>query len=393
MAVTAEGLRSFEGQKASAKKRERGPVVLTPRDRELLVHLALARHLSADQIGRLVFAGKTDSIVRRRLCRLASGKHAYVRRVPFRTRDGVRTVVWSLGSLGYLAARNLFGEIPDRPVNDPGAEFLEREVGLNELYVGLAAAASRKRVPLDRRPFRWLSSDSARLPWTEFDAKSKSPASRLIRPDTTVEMLEPKRRIFIELETGPLGLHRDNTHGRDALKLKAKIDRYVRFLVTPLSSLLNETFYLRAFSDGWPAELLFLVRSATRRDDIADNVASTWRPTNDRVPFTIRALTLDEAPAALCDAAKLSLDLPSLSRASPATSETLTCEEIRALYDFYNGAIAAIAAVRQFAKNNPQLARRVPVPEYPANHQTVKQICLRLAETLQNRVSRRTDGA
>ena len=104
---------------ASAKKRERGPVVLTPRDRELLVHLALARHLSADQIGRLAFAGKTDSIVRRRLCRLASGKHPYVGRVPFRTRDGVRIVVWSLRSLGYLAARNLFGEIPNRPVNIP----------------------------------------------------------------------------------------------------------------------------------------------------------------------------------------------------------------------------------------------------------------------------------
>jgi len=219
-----------------------------------------------------------------------------------------------------------------------------------------------------------------RLPWTEFDANNRSPANRLIRPDATVEMLETKRRIFIELEISPLGLHRDNTRGRDALK--AKIDRYVRFVVTPLSSLLKETFYLRAFSDGWPAGLLFLVRSAVRRDAIAEYVASTWRPANDRVPFTIRALTLNEGPAALCDAAKLSLDLPSLCRASPATSETLTCEEIRAIYDFYNGAIAAIAAVRRLAKNNPQLASTVPVPEYPANHQTVKHICLRLAQTL-----------
>jgi hypothetical protein len=310
--------------------------------------------------------------------------------VPFRTRDGVRTVVWSLRPLGYLAARNLFGEIPDRPVNDPGAEFLEREVGLNELYVGLAAAASRKKLLFERRPFRWLSSDSMRLPWTEFDATSNSPANRLIRPDATVEMLEAKRRIFIELEIGPLGFHRDNTRGPDALK--AKIDSYVRFVVTPLSSLLNETFYLRAFSDGWPAELLFLVRSTARRDAITEYIASAWRPANDRVPFTIRALTLNDAAAALCDAANLSLELPSLSRATPATCGTLTCEEIRAIYDFYNGAIAAIAALRQLAKNNPQLARTVPVPKYPTNHQTVKQVCLRLAETLQNRVSRRTDG-
>ena len=53
-------------------------------------------------------------------------------------------------------------------------------------------------------------------------------------------------------------------------------------------------------------------------------------------------------------------------------------EEVRAVYDFYNGAIAAIAAVRQFAKSNPQLAATLPVPEYPANHDIVKQLCVRL---------------
>ena len=54
----------------------------------------------------------------------------------------------------------------------------------------------------------------------------------------------------------------------------------------------------------------------------------------------------------------------------------LTAVEVRAFYDFYNRAVAAIAAVRQFAKNNPEVA--LPVPEYPPNHEVVKQVCLRL---------------
>ena len=56
----------------------------------------------------------------------------------------------------------------------------------------------------------------------------------------------------------------------------------------------------------------------------------------------------------------------------------LTQDEVRAVYDFYNGAIAAIAAVRQFAKSNPQLAAAMPVPEYPSKHNIVKQLCVRL---------------
>src|SRR4051812_4525356 len=141
MGVTAEEL---EKQVASPEDNERRPVSLTLRDRELFVHLAIARYLSLEQITKLVFAGKNDSIARRRLSRLVGGKHQYVRRLPFRTKANGSAVAWTLKPLGYLAAHNFFEETPEQPVHDPpSAEFLEHDVLLNELYVALALAAKR----------------------------------------------------------------------------------------------------------------------------------------------------------------------------------------------------------------------------------------------------------
>ena len=377
MRITSEALRSVEKQEMGSKANAPPPVVLTQRDRELFVHLAIARYLSLEQIAKLVFPGKTDSIAPRRLRRLASGKHQYIRRLPFRTKAGGMALAWSLKPLGFLAAHNLFAATPEQPTHDPpGAEFLEHDVWLNELYVALAVATRRKKLSFDRWPFRWLPSDSARLPWTEFDREASSPASRLICPDATIELLHAKRRVFIELETGThtLGFRREGASGRNATK--TKIDRYTRFVVTPVSNNLNESFYLQAFPDRWPAELLFVVPSVTRRDAIAAYVSGSWRPMNAAVQFAIRALTLEEAPADLCCAAQLSVEP---AAAQPAMhSATLAPEEVRAFYDFYNGAIASIAAVRQAVKNNPQLAAALPVPEYPPNHELVKRICARI---------------
>ena len=164
MRVTSE---EVEKQASGPRESERRPVALTPRDRELFVHLAIARYLSLEQISKLVFPGKNDSIARRRLSRLVSGKYQYVRRLPFRTKAGGSAVAWSLKPLGYMAAHNLFDASPEQPTHDPsGAEFLEHDVWLDELYVALAAAAKHKKFSFDRWPFRWLPSDSARLPWT-----------------------------------------------------------------------------------------------------------------------------------------------------------------------------------------------------------------------------------
>src|SRR5206468_2736706 len=105
-----------------------------------------------------------------------------------------------------------------------------------------------------------------------------------------------KRRIFIEFETGThmLGFQRDGAPGRNATK--AKIERYTRFVMAPTTGLGNDTPYLQTFPDGWPAELLFVVPSRVRRDAIVEFVASSWRPMNESVGFSIRALTFEQAP-------------------------------------------------------------------------------------------------
>ena len=128
--------------------------MLTARDRELLVHLAMARHLSGEQIRKLMFSGKADSISRRRLSSLVSGKFPYIRRLPFRRKDGRPVVAWSLAPLGYMAARNFFAGIRQRAGADaPGAEFLEHQVRLNDLYIALAVAElSRRGVKFSSKP-------------------------------------------------------------------------------------------------------------------------------------------------------------------------------------------------------------------------------------------------
>src|SRR4051812_30329116 len=350
MGVTSEGIRSVEGPSSVVKQQDRRPVALTTRDRELFVHLATARYLTAEQISQLVFSGKTDSIARRRLSRLVSGAHPYIRRLPFRTKAGGQSIAWCLKPLGYMAARALFSGTPEQPTHDPpGAEFLEHDIWLNDLYVALATAASRKKLAFDRWPFRWLASDSARLPWTEFDRERGSPVTRLIAPDATVELLHARRRVFVEAETGThtLGFRRDAVGGRNATK--AKIERYTRFMVTPANSS-AATFYLQSFPDNWPAELLFVVPTDARRDAITQYVATSWRPAAESVQFAIRAMTFEDAVRGLCRGAQLILESAPGTRI-PQSLATVTVEEVRAIYEFYNGTIAAIAAVRQFAKD------------------------------------------
>jgi hypothetical protein len=362
-------------QMANERGNEQRPVVLTARDRELFVHLAISRYLTSDQIAKLVFSGKTASIAPRRLRRLAAGKHQYVRRLPFRTKDGGMALAWTLKPLGYMAAHNYFRGTPEPPTHDPpGADFLEHDMVLNELYVALATAAKHKRFSFDRWPFRWLPSDSARLPWTELDSDVNTTATRLICPDATLEFLHLHRRIFIELETGThtLGFNRDGPAGRNATK--TKIERYARFVVAPGPGRDGVTFYRQAFQDGWPAELLFVVPSVARREAINEFVSH--ERTSRQGTFDVRALTLEEAPKTLCRAAELAA-----GTATPLprhVAGALSSEEMLAVYDFYNAAIAAIGAVRQFAKSNPSLAAHLPVPDYPSNHEVVKQLCVRL---------------
>ena len=233
MGVTAERIGLLDKDASGPKESEHRPAVLVQRDRELFVHLAIARFLTTKQIRRLVFPDAADSVARRRLNRLADGEHAYLSRIRFQTRADGPVVAWSLRPLGHMVARNLFSSVPELPRHTlPASEFLEQIARLNELYMALAAAAASAKLPFDRWPFRWRSGDAARLPWSELNREKESSANHLIYPDAVLELPGEKRRCFIRVENGlhALALRRGGALARNTLKLK--IERYTRFVLT-----------------------------------------------------------------------------------------------------------------------------------------------------------------
>jgi hypothetical protein len=126
--------------------------------------------------------------------------------------------------------------------------------------------------------------------------------------------------------------------------------------------------------------LLFVAPVAAHRDAIAQWAAGEWYGSNEALPFNVRILTFEEAHFELCRMAGLPSGRSSgLAAASAVVS--VTAAEVRALYEFYNATIAGISAVRRFAKSQPGIAT-LPLPEYPANHETMKGICVRLAGRL-----------
>ena len=98
----------------------------------------------------------------------------------------------------------------------------------------------------------------------------------------------------------------------------AKLDRYGTFFRAPAGNPFageRETFYERAFRDGWPAEVLFVTPSAARRDSIARVI--TAREHSDKYKFAARALTLAESRQVLCRALYGADQPPGIARQVP----------------------------------------------------------------------------
>jgi hypothetical protein len=334
----------------------------------------MTRYLTTAQFEALLFMGASESVARRRLARLA--KASYLRRVPYRNSAGEPAMAWTLEVAGYLAARRVHADLPPVPTYQVKPDQLEHDLMLNSLYLSLAVAARAKQLPLGRWPFRWIPSAAARQPWREYDRASGREESRMLLPDAILELAGTRRRVFIEAETGSHTLgFRTETESRGSTK--SKIERYTRYVAEPAAGEGRATFYEAAFSDRWAPELLFVVPSNARRDNIRDFVNREWRPANPSVALGVRALTFDEAGAEL--ARTCSLAPPNTPTAQPSPL-TLTQAELKTIYAFYNAANQAIAAVRELAKRQP--GSRFPAPEYPSNHQEMKELCIRIAEAL-----------
>src|SRR5260370_4954352 len=240
---------------------------ITRRDRELLAMMATARYLSSEQIQRLFFSGRTEAACRIRLFQLAGlGKQPqptpYIRRLRFRSFEGKWFSAWAPTPLGYVVTRAVLGTEPKLPAGDISASFLEHCVRLNDLLVGLIATGTGRFPSARHLPFRWLASDSLRLPCRDYDRHAGIHRARIIQPHATLDLPAISKRYFLECEMGtqPLLSEDPSRAGATAHKL----DRYSRFMSTYVDTEMKRTAYAGVFPDRWPAQRAFPLYTPTR---------------------------------------------------------------------------------------------------------------------------------
>jgi hypothetical protein len=277
---------------------------LTERDRRVFSLLALARHLSTGQLGALCFPGRSDRLVRRRLLYLSDeapgrANKGYVRKRQFRTSDGHLRMAWELTALGeYQAGRVIkLPELPARPA--PGVEFLEHNLGLNEILVRLAPRDKRGvAFAPDPSVWTWTRGDLLKLDFSMYESLGRE-KERLLRPDAVVTLPRERRRLFIEFETGnhPIRTHQADRHGATI----HKVARYATFFqgYTSLAGRDRDvTFCARAFPDGFAPELVIVSHGAQRRDNV-NAAIDEWARRRAGPALKVRAVLLADLVAEL----------------------------------------------------------------------------------------------
>ncbi len=246
------------------------PRRLQTQDRAVLALLGLCRYLTAGQVVALGVAGRTEKGVARRLRGLAGDGRASVRArpapllraVPYRTYAGEAARLWGLLSAGAAVASAELGREVKPLRADVGAVFAEHFIVLTDLFVQLARPYLAAGIAPAALPFHWNVAEDVELPWCEPDEVGCARA-RVIRPDAVLQAPASRRRFFIECEMGthtltPLSPDKPQATVR---KLE-RYDAYVSGLADVPSRL---SHYRRKYPDGWPCELLFLVRSNSRQ--------------------------------------------------------------------------------------------------------------------------------
>jgi hypothetical protein len=280
---------------------------LTERDRELVGHLGLVRYLRTNQIAEMMFKGRAQPVLSARLGELAE-RHgncrALVKRLWFVNGEGRRVQVWALTPSGYGLAEEVLGQQLKVPRHDVASQFLEHATGVNELYVALV---KRQEAPLREatkrgkpaadfarvsQAFRWIPSEELELPFSEYVRDEGRARDRRLQPDAVLEDPARKRRYLIEYETGTATV-RNVQHKTATL---TKLARYAHFILGFAEAHGNATYYSKHFTDGFTPIVLFIARTAARRDTIAEAVAG-WARGEINAQFQVRALTIDQACA------------------------------------------------------------------------------------------------
>jgi len=362
--------------------------------------LGLVRYLRTNQIAEMMFRGRAQSVLSARLGELAD-RHgncrALVKRLWFVNGEGRRVQVWTLTPSGYGLAEEVLGRRLKVPRHDVASQFLEHATGVNELYVALtkrpdaprrADWSERRGKPADdfaRVPtsFRWVPSEDLELPFAEYVREEDRSRDRRLQPDALLEDPVRKRRYLIEYETGSATVR--NTQHKTATL--TKLARYSHFILGFADAHGRATYYSKHFADGFTPVVLFIARTAARRETIAEAVAG-WAGGEMNPRFQVRSLTVEqtcaesralilgEKPAVPAQATTAAPAAPP-SRASQ-DGVLLSWKELELLRRFQDEALHAIQRVRRTVRAGQPVVSEPRYPEQTAAAERLLQWLLAL---------------
>ncbi len=346
----------------------------TDRDRQLVGLLGVVRYLSTEQLCRLFYDGRNIDNMRRRLLRLAGRgalafKRAFIRRLFYRTYEGQRREMWTLTNAGYNLAATVLDTVIKIPRHDVGAAFREHAIVLNELFVALMMPPRGGYARARHTQFRWIASDTVRLPWKQHLGHGSTTPDRLVLPDAVLEIPSAKRRLFLECE---MGTHPIVSAARPKPgSTIAKVQNYEGFLRSYVDARATQTFYVRSYPDNYVPEVLFLVRTAHRAKTVNEAIQQ-WQQRLGTQTCLARALTAEAARDELLAVLRSQAN-PDQRDAAVRSERGISLQDIATLRRFYNGTVLAFKEMRAKAR-----AQREAPPAYPPMVEEMQALVERL---------------
>ncbi len=225
------------------------------------------------------------------LTKAAGGQPAILKELGYATHEGWKNV-FGLTGYGYLVAQERLGkELLKVPRHDVSPQFLKHSVLLSEFLLGLVPQNGKHPAKIPTN-FRWIPGEYLDLQFSEYMPESRSERRRL-QPDAVLEIPSPRKRYFVEIETGSATIWEQEK----LTSTLTKLNRYSHFLRGYAGNVFHgdsSTFYSRAFPDHWPAEVLFVALGAHRRDSIK-KAHEKWKFGRGGEDMVVRAMTLGEA--------------------------------------------------------------------------------------------------
>jgi hypothetical protein len=353
--------------------------------------LGLCRYLTIQQVMELGLGAKMEITTGHRLRGLAgeatrskirASSPPLLRRFPFRSFDGKRLILWTLTPSGYRLASGELGFALQVPRTDVGAQFAEHFVLLTDLVVRLLRPFVDGSASLRNLPFSWDVAGDVDLPWREADTEGET-RSRVLRPDAVLTLPRAQRRFFIECETGANTLVAEGAYRRHAVA--SKLDRYETFISGLADVPSRMTHYQRRYPDGWPCEVLFLIRSE-RRQRNTDSAIAAFASARANTRFSARAFLLPEAAAYVNGF--LGPERSPSARSSGAPSQSFYGEpEHQAVKDFVLEMSAALSQANAALRR-----RRLPPVAEPESSRRMADFLRRAQmEMTRRRVAERRD--